>query len=233
MRTSGNDKLKKQTHTHTHSTRTMPRRTCATPGCHHPYGHDGAHSNEMCARRFRKNVWYHQRRSVPVICKASPRAAAKKSWLHVKSTNDFQVGAPLVRTAMAGQCGVRIRMPRSAFCGHWPDAPDVCTGKILGPSHVVRFVAEALFDGETEPALLTSSSLMLQETHVMWRKPDVDASRLRRTPFSHPLVPRRTSSHPLAPPSQAVGGQVQVECEARARRRARHRNVRGHRRLRR
>lgn len=96
------------------------------------------------------------------------RVAARKP-------NDFQLGIDDVRTAIDGQRGVRLRMSKTAFCGHWADAKDVCTGKLLGPSYEGKFVAEALFDGDTEPTLLTSSSLMLTDTHVTWRKPNLDA----------------------------------------------------------
>ena len=72
-------------------------------------------------------------------------------------------------------------MPKTAFCGHWPDAEDVCTGKLVGPSYEGRFVAEAKFDGESGTTLLTSSSLMLSGTHVVWRKPHMDAIALLRS----------------------------------------------------
>lgn len=96
------------------------------------------------------------------------------------AVNDFQVGIDRVREAIDGQRGARLRMPKSAFCGHWHDAAETCTGKLLGPSYEGRFVAEALFDGDTAPTLLTSSSLMLTETHVFWRKPHMDAAALLR-----------------------------------------------------
>lgn len=103
-----------------------------------------------------------------------------KRCVVVKKPNDFQLGIDDVRTAMDGQRGVRLRMSKTVFCGHWPDAKNVCTGKLLGPSYEGKFVAEALFDGDTEPTLLTSSSLMMTDTHVTWRKPHMDASTFLR-----------------------------------------------------
>jgi hypothetical protein len=104
--------------------------------------------------------------------------------VQIKKPNDFQLGIDDVREAIDGQRGVRIRMPSTVFCGQWPDATEMCIGKLMCPSYEGKFVAEALFDGDTEPTLLTSSSLMLSDTHVSWRKPNMDASNLLRTKCS-------------------------------------------------
>ena len=95
--------------------------------------------------------------------------------LRSKHPNDFQLGLETSREFMKSQVGVRLAMPRSAFSGYW-DAPEVCQGKILGPSYEGRFVAEALFDGESAPTRLTSSSLMLHETTVHWQSALMNAS---------------------------------------------------------
>lgn len=150
-------------------------RTCATPGCRFRDAHDGPHSHENCGRRFRKTVWMKSR-TIGLTKACAPPVHTR--CVAVKQPNDFQLGIGDVRTAIDGQRGVRLRMSKTAFCGHWPDAKDVCTGKLLGPSYEGKFVAEALFDGDTEPTLLTSSSLMLTDTHVYWRKPHMDASIL-------------------------------------------------------
>ena len=52
---------------------------------------------------------------------------------HDKS-NDFQLGIHAVRIAMDRQRGVHIRVPLSAFSGHWPGYPDMCHGVILEAS---------------------------------------------------------------------------------------------------
>lgn len=88
----------------------------------------------------------------------------------MKRRNDFQVGLDASRAAMRRQKGVPIRMDKSALSGHW-DAPNLLTGSIVGASHEGKFVAEALFDGDARPTLLTSSSLMLKGTEVDWRPP--------------------------------------------------------------
>ena len=160
-------------------------RVCATPGCRLRDHHDGPHSHESHGRRFRKTVWRHSRHCIakPVVRTPAAAASAKRttsSTFATRAPNDFQLGIDVVRAAVDGQRGVRLRMPKTAFCGHWPDALDVCTGKLVGPSYEGKFVAEALFDGDAEPTLLTASSLMLHETHVSWRKSHIDASALLR-----------------------------------------------------
>jgi hypothetical protein len=102
----------------------------------------------------------------------------KKSSTAVSDANDFQVGIDTVRAAMEYQVGVRVRMSRDAFTGHWLESPEVCSGIIVGPSYEGNFVAEARFDGETLPTFLTSSSLMLHETHARWRSSHIDPKRL-------------------------------------------------------
>lgn len=94
----------------------------------------------------------------------------KKNNNNNKKTNDFQLGMEAVRaTIHKGQRGVKLHVPRTAFCGHWPGAPALCPGILVGPCYEGKFVAEALFAGETVPTRLTSSSLMLHETRVAWR----------------------------------------------------------------
>lgn len=153
-------------------------RTCGTPGCRFRDGHDGPHSHESHGRRFRKQVWKRPR---CVKADRAPATAVKTVQHTIRfEVNDFQVGIDKVREAIGGQRGVRLHMPKSAFCGHWPDTAQTCTGKLIGPSYEGRFVAEALFDGDAAPTLLTSSSLMLTDTHVFWRKPHMDATALLR-----------------------------------------------------
>lgn len=155
----------------------MPR-TCKTPGCCFKDFHDGAHSFEQNGRS-RKCHPTRQRgvtipiRSKPVFKVRSPPRDPRDPKPF--QTNDFQLGLEASREAMKYQSGVRIAMPRSAFSGHWLEAPEMCDGTILGPSHEGRFVAEALFKNESEPTLLTSSSLMLCDTKMRWRSPDIDA----------------------------------------------------------
>lgn len=152
-------------------------RTCATPGCRFRDHHNGPHSFEVHAARFRKAVRRHPRCVVRTLGISKPKPRRR---LDARPPNDFQLGIEDVREAIDGQHGVRIRMSKTAFCGHWPEATDVCVGKIVGSSREGRFVAEAIFDGDSEPTLLTSSSLMRVDTHVVWRKPHLTPTALLR-----------------------------------------------------
>lgn len=136
----------------------------------------GTRSLEWSRKRFRKAVWYKpraapipKRRRTPETIR-TPRGRDK--------SNDFQLGIDVVRIAMDRQRGVHIRVPLSAFSGHWPGCPDMCHGVIVKPLHRGKFVAEALFDGDAKPTPITSSMLMLHETRAWWRKPRVDAKQL-------------------------------------------------------
>ena len=151
----------------------MPRR-CSTPGCTLADFHEGAHSHECCHTRFRKSVWHTPRKA---IVKPAP-VAKRKKIRGPCAVNDFQLGIETVRRAMDEHKGVRLRLPRTAFSGYWPDAPEECRGVLLGASHEGKFVAEALFEGDRTPTLLTSSSLMLYDTCAWWRNSHLDPARL-------------------------------------------------------
>lgn len=83
--------------------------------------------------------------------------------------NDFQMGLETARRAMTEQKGVRVRIPRTAFKGHWRKAPKLCTGYVVGAARTGKFVARARFAGETDETLLTPSALMLAASQSKWR----------------------------------------------------------------
>lgn len=151
-------------------------RRCGTPGCRFHDHHQGPHSHECARKRVRKVVG-HKVRAAAIVKKRRAPATPRDSPGDDKA-NDFQLGIDAVRIAMDRQRGVRIRVPLSAFAGHWPGFPDLCHGVIVKPLHQGKFVAEALFDGDADPTPITSSMLMLHETCASWRKPRVDAKQL-------------------------------------------------------
>ena len=152
-------------------------RRCGTPGCCFHDHHDGPHSHERPHRRIRKSVWYTPRAPAKTIKKKAPVVKTRVRNVDNDKANDFQVGITTVRTAMERQCGVRICVPLSAFSGYWHGCPDMCHGIIVAPLYKGKYVAEALFDGDTEPTPLTSSLLMLHETRASWKKPHLHAER--------------------------------------------------------
>jgi hypothetical protein len=148
-------------------------RTCATPGCRFADNHAGPHSHE----RHGKRLGMKRPCMTKTTATKTTTCTTKRNHL-TKALNDFQIGLDDVRDAMDGQAGVRLSVPLDSFNGHWSGYDSMCSGKIVGPSYEDPFVAEALFDGETEPVRLTPSQLMHVDTRAVWRKPPIDAARL-------------------------------------------------------
>ena len=166
---------------------------CTTPGCTFADFHAGAHSCELVKVRKKRGavrVFPHGQTEKQYTQKHTQEHTQKHKQEHkqhkqehkqqkqeqLRAHNDFQIGREACRAAMVWQEGVRLRVPLLAFAGWW-DAPAVCTGRLLGPCHEGKFVAEALFDGDVAPTRLTASCLMRVDTHAAWRKPALDPVR--------------------------------------------------------
>lgn len=133
----------------------------------------------VCVLRHRKRRTMPSRTPLVTHKAILLKKKKKKKKTAAVKYNDFQLGIDIVRNAVDQQRGVRIQMPLSAFTGYWQNAPVMCTGTLLESCHEGHFVAKAHFDCDTEGlvTMLTASSLMLKNTHVSWRKPNMDPKR--------------------------------------------------------